>query len=141
MRILTLVAASWQNLAVARVLIVDDDPAVIATLRRMLQHEGHEVVEADGGVTALARAREAVLDAIILDLRMPGMGGLEFLQQLRADARLASIPVGVLTGDYFLQEPVVAELEALGATITYKPVWLADLIALTQTLLGSGHRH
>jgi CheY-like chemotaxis protein len=123
---------------VARVLIVEDDPAVIATLSRMLQHEGHTVVDADSGVRALAVVREATVDAIILDLRMPGMSGLEFLQHLRADARLASIPVGVITGDYFVQDHVVTELQALGATIKYKPVWLDDLRDLTDALLRSG---
>jgi CheY-like chemotaxis protein len=121
---------------VARVLIVDDDPAVTATLARMLQHEGHDVVEAVSGATALAEAIERPPDAIILDLRMPGMGGLEFLQKLRADARLSRTPVGVVTGDYYVQEPVIAELEAMGVCIKYKPVWIADLVELTHRLLN-----
>jgi CheY-like chemotaxis protein len=121
---------------VARVLIVDDDPAVTATLRRMLEHAGHAVEQADSGTTALQLAAERPPDAIILDLRMPGLGGLEFLQRLRADDKLKATPVGVLTGDYFLQDQVAAEIESLGATIKYKPVWLDDLTELTRQLLG-----
>ncbi len=75
-------------------------------------------------------------DAIILDMRMPVMGGLDFLRRLRAVAALERLPVGIVTGDYFLDEQVIGELGALGATIRYKPVWMEDLAALTRTLLG-----
>ena len=81
-------------------------------------------------------ATSAAPDAIILDMRMPGMGGLEFLRKLRADARFKELPVGIITGDYFITEPVIEELASLGATLRYKPVWLDDLTELTATLLG-----
>ena len=59
------------------------------------------------------------------------MGGLDFVRRLRSDPRLGRLPVGIVTGDYFLDEQVVDELTALGATIRYKPVWMDDLAALT----------
>ena len=49
---------------------------------------------------------------------------------------LERLPVGVITGDYFLSEPVLQELAALGATVRYKPVRIDDLAALTDQLLG-----
>ena len=45
------------------------------------------------------------------------------------------MPVGIVTGDYFLKDEVLAELSALGATVRYKPLWMDDLAALTETLL------
>lgn len=122
----------------ARVLIIDDDPIVSLTLARMLEHEGHTPDLADSGQAALERASAMAPDAIILDMRMPGMSGLEFLRLLRADTRFARLPVGVITGDYFISDQILTELSALGARIRYKPVWLADLTSLTRELLATG---
>jgi CheY-like chemotaxis protein len=77
-------------------------------------------------------------DALILDMKMPQMGGLEFLRRLRAVAGLEALPVGVITGDYFLGESVLQELGALGATVRYKPIRMEDLEALTDQLLQRG---
>jgi CheY-like chemotaxis protein len=122
---------------VANLLIIDDDPAVTLTLSRMLEHQGHAVACVETAEAALERATSSAPDAIILDMRMPGMGGLEFLRRLRADARLRALPVGVITGDYFINDQVMRELSTLGAKVKYKPVWLADLTELTNALLES----
>jgi DNA-binding response OmpR family regulator len=129
----------------ARILIIDDDPTVGVTLSRMLELEGHTVVRVETAQEGLDRAAAEAPDAVILDMRMPVMGGLDFVRRLRSDARLSRLPVGIVTGDYFLSEQVIAELTSLGATIRYKPVWMEDLTALTRTLLAnsdqSGTRH
>ena len=46
------------------------------------------------------------------------------------------MPVGIVTGDYFMKDDVLAELASLGATVRYKPVWMNDLQALTRDLLS-----
>jgi CheY-like chemotaxis protein len=122
---------------VARILIIDDEPAVSLTLARMLEFEGHTVVQASQAADGLLLAAQDPPDAIVLDIRMPVMSGLEFLRALRRDERLQHLPVGIVTGDYFLDERVLIELASLGATIRYKPVWMEDLSALTRELLGS----
>ena len=94
------------------------------------------VDRAESGEAWFAIAEATPPDAIILDIKMPGMSGLDFLRQLRADDRLKAIPVGVITGDYFIQAQIIAEVNALGASVYYKPVWLADLSELTASLLG-----
>ena len=121
---------------VARILIIDDDAAVSLTLARMLKLDGHDVARAETAQEGLDEAAANRPDAIILDMRMPAMGGLEFLRRLRGDDRLRAIPVGIITGDYFLGDDVLAELAALGASVRYKPVWMDDLSALTRALLG-----
>ena len=121
--------------AVARILIIDDDEAVSRTLGRMLTLEGHQVLRVETAQDGLTLAAGTPTDAIILDLRMPAMGGLEFLRRLRADPRLGQLPVGIITGDYFLDDEVLAEIAALGATVRYKPVWMDDLSELTRSLL------
>jgi CheY-like chemotaxis protein len=121
---------------VARLLLIDDDPAVSLTLTRMLEFAGHRVTRVESAELGLAEAVSAPPDALILDMKMPGMGGLEFLKRLRGIPELEKIPVGVITGDYFLGESILQELSVLNAVVRYKPIRLEDLTALTRQLLG-----
>jgi CheY-like chemotaxis protein len=121
---------------VAHILIVDDDPVVGETFARMLTLEGHRVSTVQTAEAALATAGLDAPDALILDMRMPVVSGLDFLRQLRRDPRLRETPVAIVTGDYFLNEPVLAEMRALGATVRYKPLWMDDLSALAKSLLN-----
>lgn len=120
----------------AHILIVDDDPVVGETFARMLTLEGHRVSTVQTAEAALTSAAVDAPDALILDMRMPVVSGLDFLRQLRRDARLRETPVAIVTGDYFLNEPVLAEIRALGATVRYKPLWMDDLSALAKSLLN-----
>lgn len=124
----------------ASILIVDDDPTVSLTLSRMLTWTGHEAHVAESAREGFEHLSHSTPDAIILDMRMPGMGGLEFLRQLRASPGYACLPVGIVTGDYFMDEEVLAELARLGATVRYKPIWVEDLTALLDILLGGRPR-
>jgi two-component system response regulator TctD len=121
---------------VAHILIVDDDQVVGETFARMLTLSGYRVTTVQTADAALVATTEQPPDALILDMRMPVVNGLDFLRQLRRDARLRDIPVAIVTGDYFLDEPILAEMRALGATVRYKPLWMDDLSALAQSLLA-----
>jgi CheY-like chemotaxis protein len=82
------------------VLVVDDDPDVRELMSQLLEMEGCRVQSAADGREALALLRRGPRpDAILLDLRMPGMNGWEFRAAQLADSALASIPVYVLTAD------------------------------------------
>ncbi|MDA1306514.1 MAG: response regulator [Acidobacteria bacterium] len=122
----------------AHILIVDDDRVVGETFARMLTLEGHRVTTVQSAESALTAAGADLPDALILDMRMPVVSGLDFLRQLRRDPHLREMPVAIVTGDYFLNEPVLAEMRALGATVRYKPLWMDDLSALAQSLLTKG---
>jgi len=119
----------------ATILIVDDDEGVTQTFARMLKLEGFEVRTAMNAETGLVQAREARPDAIILDLRMPLVDGLGFLRRLRAQDEHRETPVAIVTGDYFLDDNVSAEIRELGAELKFKPLWLEDLVGLARTLL------
>jgi DNA-binding response OmpR family regulator len=125
--------------AAATILIIDDDEGVTTTFARMLRLEGFRVCTAVNGEAGLREASECHPDAIILDLRMPLVDGLRFLRRLRADDRHRSIPVAIVTGDYFLDDEVSSELRQLGAEVKFKPLWLDDLVDLARALLKVSH--
>jgi DNA-binding response OmpR family regulator len=136
----TVIAPAEPRLADAAtrtILIVDDDRSVADTFARMLKLEGFGVATALSAEAGLELAKNVLPDAIILDMRMPITNGLQFLRTLRAQPSLSGTPVAIVTGDYFLSEPIQHELRSLGASIRFKPLWLEDLIALAKTLINA----
>jgi DNA-binding response OmpR family regulator len=125
----------------ATILVVDDDDGVTQIFARMLQLEGYRVRTARNAESGLWEVFQRSPDAIILDLRMPLVDGLEFLRRLRASPAHRGTPVAIVTGDYFLDDWVSAELRGLGAALTFKPLWLEDLVTLTRTLLSTPLSH
>ena len=89
--------ASGDDLGVARVLVVDDDPDILALVRFKLEASGHEVLEAPDGEAGLAAAREHLPDVVLADWTMPRLSGLEMLERMRADMATAAIPFILLT--------------------------------------------
>jgi len=81
---------------VANFLIVDDDPAIQATVRIVLERAGHAVVVADDGSTGLAIFEAGSFDLLILDIFMPGMDGLETMKLIHQ--RQPLIPILVISG-------------------------------------------
>lgn len=65
------------------ILIVDDDPSVVAVCERVLRHEGYDATLADNGLAALHLAREQAFDLVLVDINMPGLSGLDTYRQLR----------------------------------------------------------
>lgn len=82
----------------ARILVVDDDPAIVEVLRRFLNHEGYTVVTANNGIEALERVHEDHPDLVLLDVTMPKMDGFTTCRRLKEDERTALIPITMLTG-------------------------------------------
>ena len=119
----------------SRILVVDDDEGVTSTFARMLRLEGFDVRTALNGEMGLREASQSRPDAIILDLRMPLVDGVRFLQRLRADNEQRDVPVAIVTGDYFVDDEVTDELRRLGAEVKFKPLWLDDLVGLARDLL------
>ncbi len=124
---------------VATILVVDDDEGVTQTFARMLRLEGYDVRTAMNAESGLREADRSRPDAIILDLRMPLVDGLGFLRRLRARGEQRDTPVAIVTGDYFLDDQVSAELRELGAELKFKPLWLEDLVGLARHLLQVTH--
>jgi CheY-like chemotaxis protein len=122
--------------ATKTILIVDDDRSVADTFARMLKLEGFEVATAVNAEAGLELAENVRPSAIILDMRMPITNGLQFLRSVRAKPHLVDVPVAIVTGDYFLSDPIQQELKSLGESIRFKPLWLEVLIALAKSLVA-----
>jgi DNA-binding response OmpR family regulator len=120
--------------SLGRILIVDDDRSVADTFSRLLTLEGFEVATALDPGLGLELADTIAPSAIILDLRMPLISGLQFLRAIRAKPHLAQTPVAIVTGDYFLSDALQEEVASLGADLRFKPMWVEDLVALARTL-------
>lgn len=81
----------------SKILIVDDEPALVDVLEEHLQSEGYDTVHAYSGEESLALLAKFVPDLVILDLMLPGMDGYEVCRLMQADVRLNHIPVIMLT--------------------------------------------
>jgi two-component system NtrC family response regulator len=119
---------------VATILIVDDDAALREGIAETVADLGHGAEQAADGAAALARLSRAGIDAVLLDLRMPGLDGMEVLRRLHA--RADAPPVAVLTAVPTAANTI--EAMRLGAVDHLaKPVGRADLAALLARMLPS----
>jgi len=125
-----------------RVLIIDDQEPMRLLLAHYIQQDlGAEVTLAGTCEAALRLARESAYDAILLDLLMPGIGGIEVLKQVRADSANRTTPVIIVS--VLVDAPDEGErmsshrAKALGANaVLSKPVDRRELIAAVKAQLG-----
>jgi two-component system KDP operon response regulator KdpE len=124
------------NQRIIRVLIVDDEPAIRRALRPPLVELGFDVTEATRGEEALQMLRTAVFDAILLDINMPGIGGIETLRRIRSlFPKLPILMLTVLDGEH---EKVEA-LELGADDYVTKPFSTRELIARIRTAVRRIH--
>jgi DNA-binding NtrC family response regulator len=95
----------------ARILVADDESAVRDACRQALQRSGHDVLEAGNGVDGLRTVLQQPIDLVLLDLRMPGLGGVEFLRRVRSER--PDLDVIIITGYSSIESAV--ECMRLGA--------------------------
>ncbi|MBN1869174.1 MAG: response regulator [Candidatus Omnitrophica bacterium] len=98
------------------IMIVDDEPELRNVLRKILQANGYSnFTEAGDGKEALEKIKTAVPDLLILDLKMPLMGGYEVIGMLKEDAQTKDMPILIMSGD-------AAEIEKLGEYVKAKAI-------------------
>ena len=119
------------------VLVVDDEAPIRDLFATILESAGYIPVAADTAETALHLIRGGITpDAVLLDLKMPGMGGLAFLVRLRADPVHAAVPVAIVTGDSFMPG-VLRAATALDTEVYFKPMNVDAILDLTTRLLSA----
>jgi CheY-like chemotaxis protein len=100
-----------------RILVVDDDVNIQAVLRYRLEAAGHDVVTAADGAEALQMIEADAPDAVVLDLMMPLMDGIEVLERMAREPALARIPVLVLTA----RVDKIDTVRSYGTVVVQKP--------------------
>ena len=115
----------------ARVLIVEDEPALLRALQINLRARGYEVVTSTAGAQALAEAVRQPPDAVLLDLGLPDLDGTDVIRQLRS---WTAVPVLVLSGRAGSGDKIVA-LDAGADDYVTKPFSMEELVARLRALL------
>jgi CheY-like chemotaxis protein len=120
-----------------RVLLVDDDFAVLEITKLILEHEGFSVATASNGEDALAMAEAEPPDIVVTDFMMPLVNGAELARLMRASPSLAPIPIIMVSATARAE---VGPMDGLGITFIPKPVTLDALLRLIQQVLPDDDR-
>jgi DNA-binding response OmpR family regulator len=114
-----------------RILVVDDEPTLVGTMKFNLEKEGYEVITATAGEQGLAAARESTPDLILLDLMLPGLHGFEVCRILRHEM---SVPIIILTARSDEVDKIVG-LELGADDYVTKPFSMKELLARVRARL------
>jgi len=119
-----------------RILVVDDEPGVRRTFRRILESAGYVTVPAESGQAALDALDEGVFDLVLLDLKMPGTNGVETLREIRKGC--PDLPVYILTAfqNEFTAELRAAAEEGVHFEVMQKPIEADRLIEVARGIFG-----
>ncbi|MDB4971304.1 MAG: Sigma-54 dependent transcriptional regulator [Myxococcales bacterium] len=116
-----------------RLLLADDEPALLNLFRKVLEQAGFDVVTADDGQRALAVLEDGNVEILVTDIEMPNMTGLELLRCVRE--RVPTLPVIIMTGGSALK--TIPEAYGLGVTqFLLKPVLPVQLVNTVRQVLA-----
>jgi len=118
-------------MSAGRILVVDDDPQIRRVMRMTLTGQGYEVDDAKEGEGALEKLREERFDLVLLDMNMPGLGGLETCRAIRGQSEVAIIMLTVRDSE----TDKVDALDAGADDYITKPYNLAELLARIRAAL------
>jgi two-component system KDP operon response regulator KdpE len=118
-------------MSAGRILVVDDDPQIRRVMRVSLTGQGYEVDDAKSGEVALEKLRDERFDLVLLDMNMPGMGGLETCRQIRGQSEIAVIMLTVRDSE----EDKVDALDAGADDYVTKPYNAPELLARIRAAL------
>lgn len=115
-----------------RLLVIEDEPKLLRSLQRGLEEEGYTVLPAANGVDGLRRAASEPVDAVVLDLMLPGRDGLSLLRELRGSGRL--LPVLIVTARDAVADRIIG-LDSGADDYLVKPFAFTELLARLRALL------
>src|SRR5215207_1502006 len=122
------------NYARQRILLVDDDPGIMAAIKQSLVTHSYEVMSASDGVEALAAFQREPPNLILLDLVMPRSGGLEVCRRIR---EVSAIPIIILSVKGS-EADIVSVLDLGADDYLVKPFHLTELLARVRAVLRRG---
>ena len=113
----------------AKILLVEDDSAIVTTLRRVLADEGYEVTVEQNGDAGLVRAKEGSFDVVITDLKLPGLSGLELVRELHASR--PRLPILMMTA-HGTTETAIEATQSGAYDYLLKPFEIPELLLLVE---------
>jgi DNA-binding response OmpR family regulator len=118
-----------------RILVIDDDEAIRKSFTLALMRSGYEVETAESGESGIEKAGSGRYDLIYLDLKMPGLNGIETLRELRNRDR--DIPIYIVTAFYdeFFQRLQEATRDGIDFEVLRKPLGGDQIAAITRSIL------
>ena len=116
-----------------KILVVDDDKAVIVLLDGLLSNRGYKVLTANDGLDGMVQVRKNIPDLIILDIMMPELNGYDVCANLKFDERFKHIPIIILTSREQELDPRISQL--MGISYMHKPVDSKILLEKVQSAL------
>lgn len=123
-----------------RILLVDDDPGMCETLSDILEDKGYDVVTANDGMQAVESTKRNEFDLVLMDIRMPGMNGVEACKIMRSERPTLRV---VLMTAYAVEDLVQEALKDDAVGIFFKPLDIEKVINLLQGVKeicnGGGH--
>jgi DNA-binding response OmpR family regulator len=119
-----------------KILVVDDESVIRELLRTFLIGEGYEVIEAASGEEAVETARREKPQVVLLDIKMPGMDGIEACERLRMDERTRFIPIIMVTA---FGDSKMRALKAGADDFVNKPFEMVELAIRVKSILHIRH--
>ena len=125
------------SVAGAKVLVADDDDALVNTLTLILKEHGYRVVTVPNGERLLERIQEEQPDLVLLDIMMPNVDGLQLLQRIRSEPRWRDLPV-LMVSSMPPEDGTVRSLEIGASDFIPKPFRMKELLARVEAHLKRG---
>ena len=119
------------------ILIVEDNEKNMKLVRDILQHRGHQTVEAVNGLDGVRLALERKPDLVLMDIQLPDIDGIEALRRIRAEADLQATPVVAVSASVMPDEQQQIVASGFDAYVT-KPISLKSFIATVDRFLQQG---
>ena len=119
-----------------RILVIDDEEATRMSFTLALEDTGFKVDTAESGEKGLQMKRDAEYDLIFLDLKMPGINGVQTLREIRKTDK--EVPVYIVTAFHkeFFEKLKIARKEGLDFEVLKKPIGNEEIVLLTKSILG-----
>ena len=119
----------------SRIMVVDDDPAMRVTLEGIIEDEGYDVVGAEDGYRVIELAGEMHFDLIFMDIKMPGIDGVETQREIR---RISPESVVVIMTGYSVESLVKEALAQRAYAVIYKPFDIHQIMDIMHSVLNTG---
>jgi twitching motility two-component system response regulator PilH len=119
----------------ANILIVDDEPKDIETIKKILEGQGHKTFSAENGEKGIQKAQEQHPDLIVMDIVMPGLDGFKTTRKIHKSSDTSTIPIITLSSKNQESDKAWAKMQGASEYLV-KPVKADELVGAVKKLLG-----